>query len=110
KRARPILMTSLAMGAGMLPIALGFGADSAFRAPMAIVVMGGLITSTVLSLLVIPVLYAVLDDLVRCLVPASWRGAGRGLPAGQSSSRVRTSSTRKSSSARAEGNWPRREG
>lgn len=82
KRARPILMTSLAMGAGMLPIALGFGADSAFRAPMAIVVMGGLITSTVLSLLVIPVLYTVLDDLVRCFVPASWRGAGRGLTAG----------------------------
>ncbi|HDY8566677.1 TPA: efflux RND transporter permease subunit, partial [Klebsiella pneumoniae] len=67
KRARPIVMTTLAMGAGMLPIALGFGADPSFRAPMAIVVIGGLITSTFLSLLVIPVLYEVVDDLVqRC--------------------------------------------
>jgi multidrug efflux pump subunit AcrB len=46
KRARPIVMTTLAMGAGMLPIALGFGTDPSFRAPMAIVVIGGLITST----------------------------------------------------------------
>lgn len=65
KRARPIVMTTLAMGAGMLPIALGFGADPSFRAPMAIVVIGGLITSTFLSLLVIPVLYEVVDDLVQ---------------------------------------------
>lgn len=64
KRARPILMTSLAMGAGMLPIAMGFGADPSFRAPMAIVVIGGLITSTFLSLLVIPVLYEMVDELV----------------------------------------------
>lgn len=63
KRARPIVMTTLAMGAGMLPIALGFGADPSFRAPMAIVVIGGLVTSTVLSLLVIPVLYTCVDDL-----------------------------------------------
>jgi hypothetical protein len=55
KRARPIVMTTIAMGAGMLPIALGFGTDPSFRAPMAIVVIGGLITSTFLSLLVIPV-------------------------------------------------------
>jgi multidrug efflux pump subunit AcrB len=64
KRARPIVMTTLAMGAGMLPIALGFGADPSFRAPMAIVVIGGLITSTFLSLLVIPVLYELMDDLI----------------------------------------------
>ena len=51
KRARPIIMTTLAMGAGMLPIALGLGTDPSFRAPMAIVVIGGLITSTFLSLL-----------------------------------------------------------
>src|SRR5690606_16006547 len=63
KRARPIVMTTLAMGAGMLPIALGFGADPSSRAPMAIVVIGGLVTSTVLSLLVIPVLYTCVDDL-----------------------------------------------
>ncbi|MEY3517816.1 MAG: Swarming motility protein SwrC, partial [Pseudomonadota bacterium] len=56
KRARPIVMTTIAMGAGMLPIALGWGAaDTSFRSPMAIAVIGGLITSTVLSLLVIPV-------------------------------------------------------
>ncbi len=55
KRARPIVMTTIAMGAGMLPIALGWGSDPSFRAPMAIVVIGGLISSTFLSLLVIPV-------------------------------------------------------
>ncbi|HNB47612.1 MAG TPA: efflux RND transporter permease subunit, partial [Burkholderiaceae bacterium] len=51
KRARPIIMTTLAMGAGMMPIAIGLGVDPSFRAPMAIVVIGGLITSTFLSLL-----------------------------------------------------------
>jgi multidrug efflux pump subunit AcrB len=57
KRARPIVMTSLAMGAGMLPIAMGLGADPSFRAPMAIAVIGGLISSTLLSLLVVPAVY-----------------------------------------------------
>lgn len=64
KRARPIVMTTVAMGAGMLPIALGIGVDPSFRAPMAIVVVGGLITSTVLSLLVIPVVFSYVDDLI----------------------------------------------
>ncbi|MEY4589265.1 MAG: hypothetical protein RL497_1341 [Pseudomonadota bacterium] len=67
KRARPIIMTTLAMAAGMLPIALGLGADPSFRAPMAIVVVGGLITSTFLSLLVIPVVFTYVDDLVQWL-------------------------------------------
>lgn len=63
KRARPIVMTTIAMGAGMLPVALGMGeADSSFRSPMAIAVIGGLVTSTLLSLLVIPVAYSYLDD------------------------------------------------
>ncbi len=62
KRARPIIMTTVAMGAGMLPIAIGLGTDPSFRAPMAIVVIGGLITSTFLSLLVIPVVYTYVDD------------------------------------------------
>ncbi|WP_374339230.1 efflux RND transporter permease subunit [Leeia sp.] len=62
KRARPIVMTSLAMGAGMLPIALGIGVDPSFRAPMAIAVIGGLVTSTILSLLVVPVFYTLIDD------------------------------------------------
>ena len=62
KRARPIVMTTVAMGAGMLPIAMGWGTDPSFRAPMAIVVIGGLITSTFLSLLVIPVIFSYVDD------------------------------------------------
>ncbi len=64
KRARPIVMTTVAMGAGMMPIALGIGVDPSFRAPMAIVVIGGLITSTFLSLLVIPVVFTYVDDLI----------------------------------------------
>ena len=67
KRARPIIMTTLAMGAGMLPISLGIGADPSFRAPMAIVVIGGLITSTFLSLLVIPVVFTFVDDAMAAL-------------------------------------------
>ncbi|MDR2625991.1 MAG: efflux RND transporter permease subunit, partial [Zoogloeaceae bacterium] len=64
KRARPIVMTTVAMGAGMTPIAFGFGAaDASFRAPMAIAVIGGLMTSTVLSLLIVPVVFTYLDDL-----------------------------------------------
>ncbi|MCZ8253338.1 MAG: efflux RND transporter permease subunit [Hylemonella sp.] len=63
KRARPVVMTTLAMGAGMLPLAVGWGsADPSFRSPMAVAVIGGLITSTVLSLLVIPAVYTIVDD------------------------------------------------
>ena len=65
KRARPIIMTTIAMGAGMLPIALGWGVDPSFRSPMAIVVIGGLITSTFLSLLIIPVIFTYVDDVVQ---------------------------------------------
>jgi multidrug efflux pump subunit AcrB len=65
KRARPIVMTTIAMGAGMMPIALGIGTDPSFRAPMAIVVIGGLIKSTFLSLLVIPVVFTFVDDGVQ---------------------------------------------
>ena len=67
KRARPIIMTTIAMGAGMMPIALGIGTDPSFRAPMAIVVIGGLITSTFLSLLVIPVVFTYVDDLINAV-------------------------------------------
>ena len=64
KRARPIIMTSIAMGAGMLPVALQLGAtDGSFRAPMAIAVIGGLITSTLLSLLVIPSFYLMMERI-----------------------------------------------
>jgi multidrug efflux pump subunit AcrB len=57
KRARPIVMTSVAMIAGMVPLALGFGGDASFRQPMAVTVIGGLITSTGLSLLIVPVVF-----------------------------------------------------
>ncbi|WP_191488507.1 efflux RND transporter permease subunit [Pseudomonas sp. FEN] len=62
KRAQPILMTTIAMGAGMLPTALGWGGESSFRQPMAVVVIGGLLASTVLSLLVVPVIFTYIDD------------------------------------------------
>ncbi len=63
KRARPILMTTFAMGAGMLPVAVGWGADVEFRQPMAIAVVGGLISSTFLSLLFIPPIFTIIDDV-----------------------------------------------
>ncbi len=62
-RLRPIMMTTLAMIFGMLPIALALGQGGGFRAPMARAVIGGLITSTALTLLVVPVAYTYLDDL-----------------------------------------------
>jgi HAE1 family hydrophobic/amphiphilic exporter-1 len=65
KRARPILMTTFAMGAGMVPVAIGLGADVEFRSPMAIAVLGGLISSTFLSLLYIPAIFTIVDDLTR---------------------------------------------
>lgn len=65
KRARPILMTTTAMAAGMLPVALGLGTDPSFRQPMAIVVIGGLLASTLLSLLVIPVVFTYVDDFLQ---------------------------------------------
>jgi multidrug efflux pump subunit AcrB len=73
KRARPIIMTTIAMGAGMMPIALGLGVDPSFRAPMAIVVIGGLITSTFLSLLVIPVVFTFVDDIIDWLRKHTFR-------------------------------------
>jgi len=62
-RLRPILMTTLAMMFGMLPLALALGQGAEMRAPMARAVIGGLITSTLLTLLVVPVVYTVLDDM-----------------------------------------------
>jgi multidrug efflux pump subunit AcrB len=78
KRARPIIMTTIAMGAGMLPIAIGWGAaDPSFRSPMSIAVIGGLITSTVLSLLVIPVVFTYIDDLGLWVQRRLGRGGAR---------------------------------
>ena len=62
-RLRPILMTTLAMVFGMAPIALAVARGGEWRAPMAIAVIGGLITSTLLTLVVIPVVYTIVDDI-----------------------------------------------
>lgn len=69
KRARPIIMTSIAMSAGMLPSALGVGEGGSFRSPMAVAVIGGIIVSTVLSLVVVPAFFLILDDVSRLM---SW--------------------------------------
>jgi hydrophobe/amphiphile efflux-1 (HAE1) family protein len=69
KRARPIVMTSVAMIAGMLPTAIGMGDASAFRQPMAVTVIGGIITSTVLTLVVVPAIFTLIDDFERWLSP-----------------------------------------
>ena len=67
KRARPIVMTSIAMSAGMLPSALGVGEGGSFRAPMATAVIGGIIVSTILSLVVVPAFFLIMDDLSRLI-------------------------------------------
>jgi multidrug efflux pump subunit AcrB len=77
KRARPIIMTSIAMSAGMLPSALGVGEGGTFRAPMAIAVIGGIIVSTVLSLVVVPSFFLIMDDLSRLLAWAFGRLVGK---------------------------------
>jgi len=63
KRARPIVMTTIAMAAGMMPSALAIGAGGEFRSPMALAVIGGLIFSTILSLVFVPAMFMVMDDL-----------------------------------------------
>jgi len=73
KRARPIIMTSIAMIAGMVPSALAFGAGGEFRSPMAVAVIGGLCVSTFLSLLFVPAFFVIMDDFGRLL----WRVFGR---------------------------------
>jgi HAE1 family hydrophobic/amphiphilic exporter-1 len=69
KRARPIVMTTVAMVAGMLPVAIGMGGDNAFRGPMAIAVIGGLLTSTGLTLVIVPAAFTLVDDIERWLGP-----------------------------------------
>ena len=77
KRAQPIVMTSIAMSAGMLPSALGVGEGGSFRAPMAIAVIGGILVSTVLSLVVVPSMYLVMDDISRVLAGIFGRFVGK---------------------------------
>ena len=75
KRARPIVMTTVAMGAGMMPLLIGWGeADHTFRQPMAAAVVGGLVTSTLLSLAIIPVVYTFMDDIAR-LARRGWHAS-----------------------------------
>ncbi len=94
KRARPIIMTTVAMAAGMLPIAIGIGTGSEFRKPMAIAVIGGLITSTTLSLVFIPVMFTFVDAIGEWMgrvfrikaqgkeeTPPHGQGHGHGAPA-----------------------------
>ena len=69
ERARPIVMTTVAMMAGMLPTALGLGQGASFRQPMAIAVIGGLISSTALSLVLVPVVYEFVDGFEQWLRP-----------------------------------------
>ncbi len=62
-RLRPILMTTIAMIAGMIPVALARGDGAETRVPMAVAIIGGLVTSTVLTLGIVPVVYSLIDDL-----------------------------------------------
>jgi multidrug efflux pump subunit AcrB len=73
KRARPIVMTTIAMVAGMMPAAIGLDSGGEFRAPMSIAVIGGLLSSTLLSLVFVPAVFAVMDDIGRL----AWRIFGR---------------------------------
>jgi hypothetical protein len=73
KRARPIVMTTIAMAAGMMPSALAVGAGGEFRSPMALAVIGGLIFSTILSLVFVPAMFMVMDDFGALI----WRFAKR---------------------------------
>ncbi|MEA2883588.1 MAG: hypothetical protein QOH32_2844, partial [Bradyrhizobium sp.] len=78
KRARPIVMTTVAMVAGMMPSALAFGAGGEFRSPMALAVIGGLIFSTLLSLVFVPAMFMLMDDVGAL----SWRFGSKLLATG----------------------------
>jgi multidrug efflux pump subunit AcrB len=69
KRAQPIVMTTVAMVAGMIPIALSLSGDGSWRAPMGITVIGGLILSTLLTLLIIPPSFSIAEDIEHWLGP-----------------------------------------
>jgi multidrug efflux pump subunit AcrB len=75
KRARPIVMTTIAMIAGMTPIAMGWAGDPSFRAPMGVAVIGGLIVSTVMSLFIVPAMFTVIDDFQQWLSRVGRRSA-----------------------------------
>jgi hydrophobe/amphiphile efflux-1 (HAE1) family protein len=84
KRARPIVMTSVAMIAGMLPVALNVTGNNEFRAPMAVAVIGGLVTSTALTLVIVPAAFSIFDSIESWLGPRAARllsGEARTVPA-----------------------------
>jgi multidrug efflux pump subunit AcrB len=81
KRARPIVMTTVAMVAGMIPVATGLGEASDFRQPMAIAVIGGLITSTLLTLVIVPAVFTLFDDIERLAGPVAAKILAGGTPA-----------------------------
>ncbi len=85
KRARPIVMTTIAMIAGMTPIAMGWAGDPSFRAPMGVAVIGGLIVSTVMSLFIVPAMFTVVDDFQQWISRLGRRGGAedeeRSMPA-----------------------------
>jgi HAE1 family hydrophobic/amphiphilic exporter-1 len=84
-RLRPVLMTAISTIFGMLPVAFGRGDGSEWRAPMGVISIGGLVTSTFLTLFVVPVVYTLLDDLqgvlLRGRVPFRRRALEEGAPA-----------------------------
>jgi multidrug efflux pump subunit AcrB len=67
KRARPIVMTTITMGAGMTPVAMGWAGDPSFRSPMGVAVIGGLVVSTIMSLFIVPATFTVIDDFQQWL-------------------------------------------
>ncbi len=82
KRAQPIVMTSVAMVAGMLPISLSIGGDGSWRQPMGIAVIGGITLSTILTLIIVPAAFTLADDIEKWL----GRRVGRAFNAAESSS------------------------
>ena len=87
-RLRPILMTAFSTVAGMIPIAIGLGEGAESRAPMGTCVVGGMVTSTLLTLVVIPVMYSLLDDLSSWFLRIGKRSASKETPAAKASKKV----------------------
>jgi multidrug efflux pump subunit AcrB len=86
KRAQPIVMTTVAMVAGMVPVALALSGDGSFRAPMGVTVIGGLIVSTVLTLLIVPATFSIAVGIEQRVGPWLSRkltNGGEGAPAAQ---------------------------
>jgi HAE1 family hydrophobic/amphiphilic exporter-1 len=102
-RMRPVLMTTGALIFGMLPVAIGAGAGAEFRQPMGVITVGGLLTSTLLTLIVVPVVYCLFDQIPEQMRALLRRLLGRGVekadapePAAGSPATVRRLPTRRS--------------